>query len=248
MSSPQPVPDKGTLGVPKDNPEHEARLRVRRIRDGLVAMADTVELIKTAYELRDWETLGYASWEKYLTSEFSAAAFPRLSKWQRQWLVEKLADTMSLRAVAVVLGVSKSTVANDLAQVSNSGQLPETEPTEPTEPTDPEDGAEVSLVPKVKGLDGRQHPKIKGGPKTGQQHREAQAARERLGWHPGDGWKHRRMQDMTKLLRAYGELPSPDPFVYSLLEQAADNLVKDATAFRDTVSIRLADMERAETA
>lgn len=142
----RPVPDKGTLGVPKDSPEYPARLRVRRIRDGLVAMGETVELLKAAYDLRDWETLGYPDWEKYLSAEFGTAAFGRLTRPQRKELVAELTGTMSTRAIAVVLGVGTGTVHRDLTAGVPNGTA------------EPKPKALPGAKAKVTGLDGKQHP------------------------------------------------------------------------------------------
>lgn len=165
--------------------KREAAERVWHIRDGLLIWSDTIAIIKVAYIEQDHLTLGYPDWETYLRGEFGVSAFPRLSKAQRKDLVAELSGLaeykngvplepdipddgddsvedpylgMSLRAIAAVLGVSKSTVANDLAELSNSGQLPadETEPTQTeTEPTQ-----------TTQGLDGKQHPKTKPATKT----------------------------------------------------------------------------------
>jgi len=119
-----PVPDQGTVGR-KDDPKYPARLRVRRIRDSIVSLHETLGLIREAYEQRDWQTLGYGSWQDYLAAEFGESAFPRLTREQREELAGRLADTMSGRAIAAVLGVGKSTVQRDLAvaQVSQMGHL-----------------------------------------------------------------------------------------------------------------------------
>jgi len=84
------------------------------------------------------EALGYPSWTAYVKDKFGDA-LARLRKADRLPLVEMMADQgMSTRAIAVVVGVSKDTVARDL----RAGVSHET-PDEPVENT------------SITGLDGK---------------------------------------------------------------------------------------------
>jgi hypothetical protein len=55
--------------------QQQARARADKIKIELGTLADRVrglhELIAEAYEQRDWEHLGYATWETYCREEFS---------------------------------------------------------------------------------------------------------------------------------------------------------------------------------
>lgn len=177
------VPDQGTVGT-SDKPGYAAKKRVRDIRNGLVSIRDKLlelrDLVQAAYDERDWEALGYESWEAYLAGAYSQEDFPRLKKADRDALaVELYEHGMSLRAIAPVVGAAKSTVhsAVSAAEVSSSGHLngdsePETETCEVTvvepEPAEPAT-YEIKVTgpepagPKVRGLDGRQHPRHKAG-------------------------------------------------------------------------------------
>lgn len=117
-----------------------ARARAARIRSGMVGYLTTLAEIKAAYEERDWDTLGYGSWEAYVDSEFSEAKL-RLSPEHRQKAVAELRLAgMSTRAIGSALGVAKGTVDNDLARLANSGQ---------------------SVTPeRVVSLDGRERPAV----------------------------------------------------------------------------------------
>jgi len=67
--------------------------------------------ITTAYESRDWETLGYADWDSYVQDRFGDKLL-RLTRAGRESLALTLNATgFSTRAIAPVIGVSKSTVA-----------------------------------------------------------------------------------------------------------------------------------------
>src|SRR5690348_16665385 len=84
-------------------------VRVRAIRQGLRSVETTLALIQAAYDEHDWQVLGHRSWEEYLATEFGEVPL-QIPKARREEIVSQLADTMSTRAIAVVLGVSKDTV------------------------------------------------------------------------------------------------------------------------------------------
>ena len=108
-----PVPVSGRLPGRAGDPKHDAAQRVRDIRKGLTTIAHTIELVKLAYEMGDHITLGYGSWEDYCRAEYGEAVL-LVPKGQRDQIVADLADTMSVRAIATVLGVGKSTVARQV--------------------------------------------------------------------------------------------------------------------------------------
>ncbi len=105
----------------------EARDRADRIRAGL---EDLKPLIVAAWEARDWEALGYDSWQAYVVGEYGGPL--RLGRPERQQAVAEMrAEGMSTRAIGSALGVDHRTVGHDL------------------------EGGEYSPPAPVTGLDGR---------------------------------------------------------------------------------------------
>lgn len=115
----------------------EAERITARIADKLDAIADNLEqvlpLIGEALTRRAWEAMGYASPTAYVSERF-AGSLSRLTPEVRRPVVAQLsAAGMSTRAIAPVVGVSQSSVRDDI-QVSRtyspaptdvSGALPE---------------------------------------------------------------------------------------------------------------------------
>ncbi len=104
--------------------EAEAARLTTKIQLRLDTIANNTELvipmIEAAKNGNAHTALGYRSWTEYVAHRFGGA-LARLGKGERLPLVELLADQgMSTRAIASVVGVSKSTVADDL---SSSGHL-----------------------------------------------------------------------------------------------------------------------------
>jgi len=96
-----------------------AQRRAERIRVGMHSFIATRKEIAAAYTDRDWFTLGYASFEAYVDSEFSETRL-RLSPEERREAVTELRRAgMSQRAIGSVLGVSAGTVNADLATVQD---------------------------------------------------------------------------------------------------------------------------------
>jgi len=104
--------------------ESEAARLTTKIQLRLDMIADSIELvipmIAEAKAGNAHQALGYESWTAYVADKFGGV-LARLTKSERLPFVELLADQgMSTRAIASVVGVSKSTVADDL---SSSGHL-----------------------------------------------------------------------------------------------------------------------------
>lgn len=118
--------DDQALAVDVSTPE-QAQARAERIRRGMHVVLDLVEEIALAFERRDWQVLGYPDWSAYMESEFGTARL-RMPAPHRQKAVAMLrtAAEMSSRAIAAALGVSQSTIRDDLAalELSTSTQLP----------------------------------------------------------------------------------------------------------------------------
>lgn len=99
-----------------------ARARIDRIK---VSVEATWHLIVEAYMARDWETLGYMSWDELCASEFGTSRL-RLPREERAEVVSSLREQgLSLRAIASVTGDSLGTVQAEAAtpQVFKSEHL-----------------------------------------------------------------------------------------------------------------------------
>lgn len=140
--------------------------RIRLIGDGVADALDKMaDLIDQARTGSAWLALGYRSWTEYVATEFTGL-LPRLDREPRAELVRDLAARgMSVRAIAPVVGVSKSQVAAD---VSSSGHLtpvsdetsqtPEGGPftDAPTSPASDEGQPHAAPArPPVTGIDGK---------------------------------------------------------------------------------------------
>lgn len=92
----------------------EAVARAERIRAGILSLTDLQADIAAAYQAQDWTTLGYNTWEDYITGEYGGQ-MPRLDKASRRELVVNLrGEGLSTRALAVATGQSQANVRNDL--------------------------------------------------------------------------------------------------------------------------------------
>jgi hypothetical protein len=155
----------------------EAEERAASIGRGLDTIADSTEQmipkITTAYESRDWETLGYAAWDSYVQDRFGDKLL-RLTRPGRESLALTLnAAGFSTRAIAPVIGVSKSTVA-ELVSAGVQNRTPEDS--------------------KTIGIDGKVYPRDhnwRPGCKVGNERIEKNLARihkalDQLDWEGGD--------------------------------------------------------------
>lgn len=125
----------------------DAVARAERIRSGIRSLVELQQDITDAYHARDWQTLGYDTWEAYVAGEFGHA-LPRLGRDERRELVVSLrAEGLSTRAIASATGSSVGTVHGDMATCSELNT------------SDDEDDADPELEPKperpVTGLDGK---------------------------------------------------------------------------------------------
>lgn len=116
----------------------EARARAERIRSGMRVLAEWQTDVIAAYAARDWETLGYETWDAYLDGEYGEHRV-RLPRDQRREIVAGMSTAgMSTRAIGAAIGVHHDTVNSDVqATVGN--------------PTDGESRTVLSL-------DGRERP------------------------------------------------------------------------------------------
>ncbi len=98
----------------------EARARADRIRSGMRVLAEWQQDVIAAYAARDWEALGYESWDAYLDGEYGEHRV-RLPREQRREIVAGMsAAGMSTRAIGSAVGVHHDTVHRDVqATVGN---------------------------------------------------------------------------------------------------------------------------------
>lgn len=93
-----------------------ARELTRQIRE---ATENLWGLIVRAYQTKAWKTLGYPSWDAYVTKELGDLKI-RLPKEDRREITKTLHDHgLSLRAISSVTGYDKHTVSRDL-EIANS--------------------------------------------------------------------------------------------------------------------------------
>lgn len=96
------------------------KLTASGVRDGLFKLRNLVDEAKRS---NVWQVLGFQSWTAYLADTLADEPM-RLGRDERQELVGYLSgEGLSIRAIAPIVGVSKSQVATDV-EVSSSGHLP----------------------------------------------------------------------------------------------------------------------------
>lgn len=92
----------------------EARARADRIRSGMRLLAEWQQDVIAAYAARDWEALGYNTWDAYIDGEYGEHRV-RLPREQRREIVAGMsAAGMSSRAIGSAVGSSYATVQRDL--------------------------------------------------------------------------------------------------------------------------------------
>lgn len=104
------------------------RARAGRIREGMKSYIHTLGDVAAAYAERDWEALGYASWEAYVTEEFDAGRLGLPVEQRQKAVVELRLAGLSQRAIGSTLGVSVGTVNADLSGVQD--RTPDAAPTQ----------------------------------------------------------------------------------------------------------------------
>lgn len=97
----------------------EIKLTASGIRNNLFKLRNQIDVAKSS---NVWQMLGHASWTAWLSDTLSDEPM-RVSREERLELVEYLAgEGMSARAIAPIVGIGKSQVAEDIREVSRSGQ------------------------------------------------------------------------------------------------------------------------------
>lgn len=99
----------------------DARQRVDRIK---TAVEVVWHLIMESHEARDWEALGYASWDDMCTREFGTSRL-RIPREERAETVQSLRDAgFSIRAISSATGLGKSTIHRELTPVPDGTPEP----------------------------------------------------------------------------------------------------------------------------
>ncbi len=92
----------------------EARARAERIRSGMRVLAEWQQDVIAAYAARDWEALGYETWDAYINGEYGEHRV-QLPRDQRREIVAGMsAAGMSTRAIGSAIGTGNATVHRDL--------------------------------------------------------------------------------------------------------------------------------------
>jgi hypothetical protein len=146
MTTPWAEKMKWSTPSPKDTaPVIAAKVRTNAIRSGLSSWQRLVEDIKAAYAARDWEVLGYPSWDAYLTGEFGNLLPQFSSGAEQRRIVMDMSDAgMSSRAISAATGTSQSTVTRTVKpKTGESDDSPE------------------PAAPRSIGTDGKSYPKAR---------------------------------------------------------------------------------------
>lgn len=109
----------------------EATARADAIRSSLGVIAEQIDTlpdrIASAFDAKDWDTLGYSNWQSYCHGEFEANLL-KLDAATRKPIARKLkALGASTREIGAATGVTNATASRDLNSVTNvtvpSGQV-----------------------------------------------------------------------------------------------------------------------------
>lgn len=178
----------------------EAVARAERIRAGIRSMSELQQDIADAYHARDWETLGYQTWDSYVTGEFGGA-MPRLDRTERRELVVNLrAEGLSTRAIAAATGVDQKTVVNDQRAVRSGEEI--SSPGKEAEPDRP-----------VTGLDGKTYePKNpqRGNKEEPEEPKEPTAAKQASRRQPLPDFAHQAGWELRKAVERIERIVEDD--------------------------------------
>ncbi|WP_295821604.1 hypothetical protein [uncultured Microbacterium sp.] len=137
----------------------EIKLTASGIRNNLFKLRNQIDVAKSS---NVWQMLGFSSWTAWLSDTLAEEPM-RVSREERLELVGYLSgEGMSTRAIAPIVGISKSQVSNDLADLSSSGHDNPGLPGMAEDETPAESGPVLTPVPPTtEGLDGKSYPKPK---------------------------------------------------------------------------------------
>ncbi|MEU6342172.1 hypothetical protein ABZ883_14665 [Streptomyces sp. NPDC046977] len=107
--------------IVKASTAEEARTRADRIRSGMRVLAEWQQDVIAAYAARDWDALGYDTWDGYLDGEYGEHRV-RLPREQRREIVAGMsAAGMSTRAIGSAVGAGNATVHRDIQATVSDG-------------------------------------------------------------------------------------------------------------------------------
>lgn len=133
-----------------------ARRLVDRVKAGVDDLRDA---ITTLWDGQGWLALGYDSWDALCDAEFAVRI--ALPTPERKQIVGELAGSgMSDRAISGALGVPRTTVQRDRAQVAQSGP-----PVEPVDTDTGEINPPPAPAPPIQGRDGKTYTRPTPDPK-----------------------------------------------------------------------------------
>ena len=97
----------------------------REITEAIKAAVEQLwALVVNAYNRRAWLALNYPTWDDYCAKEFRTAALA-VPREERPEVVRSLREAgLSQRAIASAMGVSQSTVRDDIAELSSNYSVP----------------------------------------------------------------------------------------------------------------------------
>lgn len=147
-------------GAEIEDARSDAARRADKIRALTFGIADDLARLRTlvheAKAADDHLALGYPSWTAYLADLFGAEPLQVARDVRQELVAELAAQGMSTRAIAPIVGVTKSQVSRDLAG------FPDPEPLIEVPAEVSPDGASVAVVvvaepAPIKGLDGKNY-------------------------------------------------------------------------------------------
>lgn len=149
-------------GAAVEDTRSDAARRADTIRSLTIGIADDLErlrkLVHEAKAAEDHIALGYASWTAYLADLFGAEPLRLAREVRRELVAELAAQGMSTRAIAPIVGATKSQVARDVA--ADPGRWPDPAPMFDAPEAAPDGTPAVVVIEeatKIRGLDGKNY-------------------------------------------------------------------------------------------
>ena|SRR6266568_2275125 len=103
-----------------------AKERADAIRSGIDATAAALQevprLVIEAYKADDWRTLGYESWQDYVSGEFGTSLLKLDKATRKTWTLSLKEAGMSTREIAPVTNVSQMQVSRDARETNVSAK------------------------------------------------------------------------------------------------------------------------------
>jgi hypothetical protein len=156
------MPHMTSLIEERQNVPQLTTFEAREITDQIkVHSAAMWDLVVKAYCGRADIALGYENWDTFCTKEFRDCRVP-IPREERPEMVRSLRlHGLSLRAIGSVTGLSKDTVARDLASAVGNETADVAARDEEPEINDNEVAPVIPLPSRITGLDDKNHPSAK---------------------------------------------------------------------------------------